>query len=474
MSCATRFGLGRGEGGGYARRMWMRFVVGMLLVAASAAPALANGRPAGTSTINFKQGDEQKIAAGMTFGMVESDDGGQTWHWMCEAAIRYGGMYDPDYAYTSSGALFATTFDGALVRRDACNFDPSSFGMGVFVSAVAQGPDGALYFGLAQPANPSTSDPGDSKIYKSTNNGETFPVSAEIGQVNDWWSSIEVAPSNAQRVYVTGYRLVGSGRTFLLFRSDDGGASYTPMGMTGLTTTDNSTIDIVGISKTNPDLVFARVTFQLDTTISDGLFRSINGGQTWEKILDKDSEIAFAIRSNGDFVVGTKQYGISVARNPGTGPVTWQDLAGSPHANCLVENSAGELWACTQNFGSPGTISDDAGIMKTTDLVTWTPVLRYQDIEGPVECPMGTLQEDACVAPDPMTKISQWCTIRQMYGIPADPTCCPAAVDGELKACLGPMGSKPGCCDNNAAGAPTGLLSGLFVGAILLRRRRKR
>lgn len=451
----------------------MRLAVCTLFVAAAAASAFANGRPAGTSTINFKHQDETKIAAGMTFGMVESDDGGETWHWTCETAIRYGGMYDPNYAYTASGALFATTFDGALVRRDGCNFDASTFGMGVFVSTIAQGPDGALYFGLAQPANPTTSDPGDSKIYKSTDDGMTFPISAEIGQVNDWWSSIAVAPSNAQRVYVTGYRLIQTGREFLLFRSDDGGATYTPMGMTGLAPTGNSTIDVVAISKTNPDLVFARVTFLNENAIGDGIFRSLDGGMTWEGIAEKDAEIAFTMRANGDYVLGAKPYGISVARNPGAGPVTWEDLAGSPHANCLVENSAGELWACTQNFGSPGTQSDDAGIMKTTDLVTWTNVLRYQDLL-PLSCPVGTLQQDGCVLPDPQTKISQWCTIRQMFGIESDPTCCPAVVDGELKSCLTPPGNDPGCCDNNAAGAPVSLLSGLVVGGILLRRRRKR
>ena len=456
-----------------------RFLVGLLVIGASAAPALANGRPAGTSTINFKLGDETKIVAGMTFGMVESEDNGQTWHWMCEAAIRYGGMYDPDYAYTSTGAVFATTFDGALVRRDACNFNPSSFGMGVFVSTLALGPDGAVYFGLAQPANTTTGDPGDAKIYKSTDDGVTFPTSASIGQVNDWWSSIEVAPSDPQRVYVTGYRLVGAGRTFLLFRSDNGGTSYTAMGMTGLTPTANSTIDVVAVSKTNPDIVFARITFLTDGAIGDGIFRSINGGQTWQKIVEKDAEIAFTVRANGDYVIGTKPYGISVARNPGTGNVTWEDIASSPHANCVVENTAGELWACTQNFGSPGVMSDDAGIMKTTDYTTWTKVLRYQDIAGPVPCAAGTLQEDSCVLADPQTKISQWCTIRQMFGIPADPTCCPSVVDGEVKACAGETDgtitpSKPGCCDNNAAGAPAGLLSGVVAGGILLRRRKKR
>ena len=38
-----------------------------LVVCALTAAAAANGRPAATSTINFKRGDEQHIAAGMTF-----------------------------------------------------------------------------------------------------------------------------------------------------------------------------------------------------------------------------------------------------------------------------------------------------------------------------------------------------------------------------------------------------------------------
>src|SRR5687768_4599368 len=131
-------------------------ILGLLGLAGTAG---ANGRDPYTSTITFRQGNNQHIIAGMTFGLVISKDGGATWHWMCERAIGYGGMYDPDYAYTSSGAIFATTFDGLKVMRDDCSFTSTPPGM-TFVSKTELGPDGALYYAAAAQE--------DSKIYKST------------------------------------------------------------------------------------------------------------------------------------------------------------------------------------------------------------------------------------------------------------------------------------------------------------------
>src|SRR5262245_59018704 len=95
-------------------------VTALAVLAGLARDARANGRPAGTSTITFQRGLETTIVAGMTFGVLVSKDGGATWDWMCEDAVGYGGMYDPDYAVTSSGAVFATTFDGLKVMRDGC------------------------------------------------------------------------------------------------------------------------------------------------------------------------------------------------------------------------------------------------------------------------------------------------------------------------------------------------------------------
>lgn len=437
-----------------------------LMLASMALPANANGRPAGTSTINFRQGNEQHIAAGMTFGLLLSKDGGQTWHWMCEAAVKYGGMYDPDYAYTPAGSLFATTFDGSLVNRDGCSFDTTPFGQ-KFMSAIELGPTGEVFMGTVHPAAPATSDPGDAKIYKSADDGATFPISAAPAAVGIWWSSIEVAPTNAQRVYLSGYRLITNDRAFELYKSDDGGVSYTAMTTAGITATRNSTIEFVGISAQNPDHLYARVTYQNVNTISDAIYRSTDAGTTWTLIRAEPDEIAFLARANGDLVIGTKNVGAHVSRSPSNG-AAWTPLTNPPHINCLVENTAGEVWACTQNFGSPQVQSDGAGIMKTTDLLTWTNVLRYQDIRGPVECSPGTLQRDTCVDAQP----SPWCALTYQFGITENPTGCPPVFDAP------PMGGdvttvKPpkGCC---SAGGPEGLAMALFVGATLLRPRRRR
>jgi hypothetical protein len=286
----------------------MRPLLVALVLLGATTNAFANGRAPGTSTINFEQGNEQRIAAGMTFGLLLSEDGGATWRWMCEAAVKYGGQYDPDYAYTSSNALFATTFDGSLVNRNGCEFESTLHGT-KFVSAVSQGPDGALYTALAQPPNPPANDPGDSAIYKSTDNGVTFPISAAPGQVGDWWNSVEVAPSDPNRVYLSGYRLIPGGRTFLVFRSDNGAMSWTPIQTTGITTTENSTIDIVGISRTNPDHVYARVSFQDPNEFSDAIFGSTDGGMTWALLKSVRETISFVARSNGDLVIGTQNSG---------------------------------------------------------------------------------------------------------------------------------------------------------------------
>lgn len=439
------------------------------ILLALAADAGANGRPAATSTINFRLGNEQHIAAGMTFGLVVSHDGGTTWHWMCEDAIKYGGQYDPDYAYTESGALFATTFDGSLVNRDGCSFDSTVFGL-KFISSITRGPDNAVFMGMMHPPDPTVSDPGDSSIYKSTDEGATFPTKATPAPVGTWWSSIEVAPTDANRVYASGYQLVDATRQFAMYRSDDGGASFAPISLDGLTTTRNSSIDIVGISHLNPDHVYVRISFQNEAAIGDAIFRSTNAGASWLKIFQRPAELSFVARANGDLVVGSEDPELAVSRHPSNGD-SWEAIDDPPHINCLVENSAGEVWACTQNFGVPGIPSDGAGIMKTTDLTSWTTMLRYQDIAGPVECAPGTLQAERCVGESRAT--DQWCVLRAQFGIDADPTSCASLVDGAVDA--GPAIGEPpkGCCDNSASGAPAGLAISALVGMVLVRRRRR-
>lgn len=443
--------------------MARRFALALAALLASVVAihdATANGRPPGTSTIHFRHGQESEIAAGMSFGLLLSHDNGATWYWMCETAIGYGGTYDPDYEYTATGALFATTFTGMKVQRDGCLFEqPNGTG---FVSTVAQGPDGKLYYGAAD--TPAMGNPGDANIYRSGDDGVTWQgASAPPGIPNDWWQSLEVAPSSATRLYLAGYRFVagpsGNTKTFLLFRSDDGGDTWQALPTTAFATMPNSTIEIAAISPKNPDLVFARVKLE-DNAISDAIYRSTDKGATWTRLFGKQGAISLLVRKNGDVVAATQSLGAVRSVDNGT---TWTDLVSPPHIGCLAENSAGEVWACTQNYGGMQAGADGYGIMKSTDLATWTPVLKYQDMKAPVACGETTPQRQVC-------DLQMWCGLCSQLGCQSGrPECGPPA-----EAPPADPGDKGGCCKGSAAPAPGALVLVIGGAALLLRPRRRR
>lgn len=457
----------------YRRLLLASFAV---LVAFSGA-ARGNGRPPATSTIHFRQGNPNDIAVGLTFGLVLSHDGGQTWTWMCEDAVGYAGTYDPFYAYDAAGELYATTFDGLKLMTDGCSFNATASGT-TFISINAIDANGAFYYSAVQTPDTTKGIIQDFKIYKIASAGAQ-PVGVDVADPEDkmmWWQSILPAPSDPQIVYLSGYSFVpggggggsGSGsntpkvRKELLYRSDNGGATWTKLPMTGLAVTaSNATIDVVGVWDTDPAHVYARVEFIDTNNVTDALYVSTDKGVTWTEIRRKPNPMAaFVVRGaahSHDLLVGTPSTMPELSHDDGK---TWSALDTAPHANCLTENAAGEVWACTQNYDIGTTPSDGAGIMKSTDLATWTKVLRYQDLTDPVSCAAGTIQHDTC-AP-------AWCAFCDQLG------CKPSSSVG----CVGPEAqtsapaSKGGCCDaGTEPGGPLAL--GLSVATVLSRRRRR-
>jgi hypothetical protein len=266
--------------------------------------------------------------------------------------------------------------------------------------------------------------------------------------------------------------------TFLAFASVDGGKTFAAISTANITTSQSSAIDIVGISPTDPTVVYARSSAENGVS-GDGIYKSVDSGATWTPLLHADISLSFVARGDGSlvvagqtaFAIGTQMATMFVSADRGA---TWTPIAAAPHANCVVENAAGEVWACTQNFGSPGVQADGYAIMKSTDLQTWTGVLRFQDIAGPVQCPAGTAQQDVCVATSP-GKTSMWCDLRCQLGITStvDPDCAPCiALDASGADLTIARGTKKGCCD--AGGSSTSLLVGLVVAIVLSRRRRAR
>lgn len=442
--------------------------------------ARANGRAPAASSINFRMGHDNDIVVGLTFGELASHDNGATWYWTCEQAIGYEGTWDPQYAYTASGKLFATTYNGLHVNTDGCTFAVAS---AKFATSLDMAANGDLYMAVDDPSNSAgeCQTANCNAIYRSTDDGATFAqVTAPNmpGMHDEWWNTLKSAKSDPARVYASEYHFVpepsgeaGNIKKFGLWRSSDHAATFTEMSQVGLTTSSDSILEIVGIMPTDPDVVFLRVT-NARGHVGDIIYRSTDAGAHWTAVLDQNDSMAVFVRANGDVLAGTQNDGIYLARDCGAaGACTgWSQLANAPHVNCFAENAAGELWACAANYSSPTVTGDGYALMKTTDYAAWTGVLRFQDITAPESCDPSTVHATTCVG-------QLWCGVRDQIHVTADPTSCPVTA-GDLDDNGTTMITKPkksGCCDTGA-GAGDGIafaLTGCGVGLLVMRRRRR-
>jgi hypothetical protein len=432
-----------------------------LVLALASSTASAHGVTPNVVTIDFQRGNGQEIAAGLDFGLALSHDGGVTWEWLCEDALHISGTaFYPDYAYTRAGHLFLPTFDGLRILRNQCSIEPLSIAIDSmhFASRTAIGPDDALYVSV-------TSNDGTNGIARSTDDGLTFPQMASRGQPGDWWESLETAPSDAQRLYLSGYRVDPTTltKTYLLFVSTDAGASFQPRSVSSFVISQSSALQIAGVSPLDASVVYARVTIP-NGVLGDDLYRSLDGGQTWTRILSKpDSLNAFVARGNGDIIAATPTLGAWLSHDRGD---SWIALPSPPHLRCLVENEAGEIWGCTQAFGNMQIPADGYAIEKTTDLATWTPVLKFQTALVPQQCAVGTIQHDVC-------ETEQWCGIVQFVGITTPPAAI-CNIGGDTSG--GDVTQPPthSGCGCNQGGGTAGLLAAALVAMWCWPRREKR
>ena len=450
-------------------RTWVAGAVCLGLVLAG--DAAAHKRDPYAVAIHFQPGNPAHVIAGTTFGLVASTDGGTTWRWACEQALAYQDPYDPDYAYGATGAVLMQTFVGLRVASDACSFAATPLGA-KFASKVAAGDDGALYAAV------SDVDTADAAIYKSTDGGATFPV-AVTPAISDWWESIEVSPVDAQRVYVAGFR-VGPPRVQLLFRSDDGGASYTELASTGLDAGMDSRIRVAGIGPA-ADTVYLHVTQDPASGGGDAIYRSTTAGASWTKILTTTDPygVSFLVRRSGQLVAATRTMGAQKSDDGGT---TWQPIASAPHIASLAETPAGVVWAGTQTYakprdpGLPEVPADGAFLMTSTDLATWTPRSALADIVEPLACP-GV--HDECGVKNQGVGTAWCCLLYDDLKVPSQVLDCSggnvcygyqdAGVAGDIT--MPPP--DPGCCGagSSESGLPTLLLGCILPGWQILRRR---
>ncbi len=238
---------------------------------------------------------------------------------------------DRRQAASSGGSAYPESFFSALKWR---SIGPNRGGRSI---AVAGSPSRPLeyYFGAT-----------GGGLWKTTDGGTTWKPVSDKAFTSSSVGAVAVSETNPDIVYV------GMGETELrgnviqgdgVYKTTDGGKTWTNVGLR-----DTQAIAKVRIDRTNPDLVYvAALGHPYAPHAERGVFRSKDGGKTWEKILfrnDQTGAIDLAIDPNDARVLYASLW--EVYRRP------WQLSSGGPGCGFFKSTNGGDTW--TEITRSPG------------------------------------------------------------------------------------------------------------------------
>lgn len=448
-----------------------RALCGGLCLAALLTPsrAAANGRFPATNHIVVAPKSPDTILLRTTYGLVLSKDHGKNWDWICEQAYSPSVALntDPPVEVTGSSALLLAKFDGLVRSGDTgCGWKPDATLKNQYISDLVVRPDAPSEV-LLVTSTYFTPDGGTdsgasyaSQVYRSTDDGAQW--SAVGAPIDPSWitETIEVAPSDPMRIYVSAARGFDASREGAIFVSMNGGQSWSQFSFPLDTKTE--TAPFVGaVDPKNPDRVYARTGGKPLITYPDGgvapppsrLLVSDDGGKTWKPVLVAPDQLqGFALSPDGATVyAGSTRLGLMRALAT--------DLAFSQtskiHVQCL-RATANELWACSDDAsGFVVGVSTDQG-------VSFDPRLHLDGLRAPLKC--APTSDTAICAQyfDPVCGLLGGCATPD--GGPIKPPPPPTPVPANASSC--------GCDTTSANGATGAGLLALAIAAAMLRRRR--
>jgi hypothetical protein len=174
-------------------------------------------------------------------------------------------------------------------------------------------------------------------VWKTSNNGITWnPISDSVDAAAV--GAVAVAPSNSQIVWMgTGANDMarssysGKGR----FKSTDAGKTWSFAGLP-----DSHHIARIAIHPTNPDIVYVAVLGHLFSRNEErGVFRTMNGGRTWEKVLYLGDGIAAV-----DVLINRQSPSILYATMYEKQRLPWQLIESGPGSGLYRSDDGGAHW----------------------------------------------------------------------------------------------------------------------------------
>ena len=289
---------------GFRRNAWGAIAAALLLVVSTS--ALANGRYPLADQIVIDPRHPDHLVARATFGLLDSNDGGQSFRWICEKAVGYFGVEDPPIAVTASGTIVVTSSKGLSVSSDGgCTWVRNPGLSGTWYGVDVTVPSSQPHHALAVISN-FVDGAYTVAVVKSIDDGMSWSTVADSLGAGFLATTIEVAPSHPDRIYVSG-KLIADG-TAVIMRSDDGGHTWAsfPIELSGA-----YSIYIAAVDPRSPDVVYVR-------THADDVGKvlvSRDGAMSWKEVWQAPDDVGgFALSHDGTLLaVGGSSIGVSVA-----------------------------------------------------------------------------------------------------------------------------------------------------------------
>jgi hypothetical protein len=329
--------------------------------------ARANGKFPAADQLLQNPGDPSHLVLRTTFGVVMSRNAGADWDVLCEAGVGYQD-YEPGVAVTSEGTLLAGLFDGVSVAPgDNCGWSITLAGnvQDVSVSRAEPGVSVAI-----------TTDATTTRVFESSDEGATFTQMGVDLPASFIGVTVDIAPSDPNRIYVSGLQVADGPDQGMIARSLDRGQSWE---LLPIPASDEQSVPYIGaMHPSDPGTLYVRL-----FTAPGRLLRSTDGGDTW---LEATHGIrlgvirGLALSADGETIFAGSEYD-GLWRGPAR---TLQlEKVSSLAIRCLTQGSDG-LYACVnEELYGDGFLVGRSG----DDGETFDPLLSIACVRGVLECP---------------------------------------------------------------------------------------
>src|SRR5713101_447299 len=365
-----------------SHRSWFRSVLheiaafAAVTVFTAASPVLANGAFPDEFSIHFPPDAPHRILIGANFGLLVSEDDGQTWRYACEPWVVAGS----NAALASANVLFyQVAADGALLADAvnltrssdvACTWPPATGSIaGQVITDFFPDPNDATFV----VANIAVSS--GSYIIASHDGGKTFDAT-HLYDTPDILTGIEIARSTPGVVYGTSVPQAGGTAKFLASTSSGAPGTWT---VTDLQIPVGTQPRILAVDPSDAKKVYLR----LLTGPTDAMAVTVDGGQTFQTVLPIKGQFSSFLRAgDGAIYAGTMDGTLYVRAAAATDPTAFVSL-NAPHLRCLGQRpGTTRIYACADMVvdGFSLASSDDGG-------ATFQPVMTFTQLLGPLTCP---------------------------------------------------------------------------------------